>query len=96
MCLYSVWLLLKKVPSASHTLRQGNAIIGSMKKIIKIIVLILIILVTLLIISFRSNIGFPIEHPIYASCFGIKKERIDNSGIKRISCYGFIYDYWLE
>ncbi len=67
-----------------------------MYKVIKLLVLFLLIMFTILTVLFRQQIGFPNVHPIYADCIGIKREKTDESGTKRIYCYGFIYNYWLE
>ena len=41
-------------------------------------------------------IGFPTVHPINADCVGYKYEKVDESGINRVYCYGIMYNYWLE
>jgi hypothetical protein len=41
-------------------------------------------------------IGFPVVSPIGADCFGIKSEWVDELGIWRVSCYGIMYNVWLE
>ena len=67
---------------------------------VRIIFVVLVLLfMFFLIVPFlypEGGFGFPATHPIDADCFGYKTETKDETGIKRISCYGYIYNPWLE
>jgi hypothetical protein len=67
-----------------------------MRKFLVVFSIVALMLLTTFIYIFKSQIGFPVQVIIYGDCFGIKKERTDSTGTKRISCYGFVYNYWLE
>jgi hypothetical protein len=63
----------------------------------KIVLITLLILVALFVYVLEVGVlGFPVTHPVGADCIGYKTVKIDYSGITKISCYGIIYNVWLE